>query len=349
MLNRDAVYIAKGLGIALVVIGHYNVPNVQPDWWISIRKIIYTFHMPLFMFLSGYLFGNKGRALNSPEEYFEVLKSKANRLMYPYITISLILLLVKYCAGLFFKLQHPIDLNFYKYILVDPADGFATLLWFIYTLFIIFTIFPLFIKVLKNDVFLVVIVILLSFISWPDFFCLNLVFHFLPFFTLGYLVRHRKIFENRMPGTSIAVALIVFILSILLLLTNKLSFNDLNMKILKFISGVSGLYACIFFAKMLEKNDIFPVLINLRNWLKILGLYSSGIYLLHTLSMGPARITFFQIAKLGKPFFVPSAILVCCVGLLIPILIEKYLIRPSPMSARYILGINKNITIFIIC
>lgn len=40
------VDIAKGIGIILVFLGHFNIPD-------TLRAEIYTFHMPLFFFLSG--------------------------------------------------------------------------------------------------------------------------------------------------------------------------------------------------------------------------------------------------------------------------------------------------------
>jgi fucose 4-O-acetylase-like acetyltransferase len=52
--NRDDFLdIAKGIAIILVVIGHtlqYNIANVEDNLWF---RIIYAFHMPLFVFLSG--------------------------------------------------------------------------------------------------------------------------------------------------------------------------------------------------------------------------------------------------------------------------------------------------------
>ena len=54
VMAKRIVYIdiAKALCIILVVIGHY-CPDGCPDWWIAVHDFIYTFHMPLFMFLSG--------------------------------------------------------------------------------------------------------------------------------------------------------------------------------------------------------------------------------------------------------------------------------------------------------
>lgn len=67
----------KGLGIFLVVLGHFYMYSGQFDN--HIVKIIYLFHMPLFFFLSGlvtkYVVGSW---------YF--LKKKANRLLLPFGT-----------------------------------------------------------------------------------------------------------------------------------------------------------------------------------------------------------------------------------------------------------------------
>ena len=47
--------IAKAICIILVVIGHY-IPDNSPDWYVLMRTFIYSFHMPLFMFASGFIY-----------------------------------------------------------------------------------------------------------------------------------------------------------------------------------------------------------------------------------------------------------------------------------------------------
>lgn len=50
--------IAKAICIVLVVIGHC-LPENAPNWYQQIVDFIYKFHMPLFMFASGYIiYGN---------------------------------------------------------------------------------------------------------------------------------------------------------------------------------------------------------------------------------------------------------------------------------------------------
>lgn len=47
--------IAKAICMILVVIGHYS-PMTAPEYWQQLIRVIYTFHMPLFMFTSGLIY-----------------------------------------------------------------------------------------------------------------------------------------------------------------------------------------------------------------------------------------------------------------------------------------------------
>ena len=64
------VDIAKGIGIILVLLGHFNIPD-------TLRVEIYTFHIPLFFFLSGVVF-NGHKPIN------RFLGDEAKRMIVPY-------------------------------------------------------------------------------------------------------------------------------------------------------------------------------------------------------------------------------------------------------------------------
>ena len=60
-INRiNWLSVLQGWSMLLVVIGHVTLTNVfqDPETPVSaeIERIIYSFHMPLFMFISGFLF-----------------------------------------------------------------------------------------------------------------------------------------------------------------------------------------------------------------------------------------------------------------------------------------------------
>ena len=78
MMNRiEWIDTAKGIGLLLVIFEHLSIPYVTA--W------IYTFHMPLFFFLSGVVF--------SGEKYTfqEYLKKRVKALVIPYFSLGLII------------------------------------------------------------------------------------------------------------------------------------------------------------------------------------------------------------------------------------------------------------------
>lgn len=70
---------AKAIGITTVVMGHsvYTNPHIV--------SVIFLFHMPLFFFISGYLF-------NAKKSIADITKSNLKTLLVPYILFNLILL-----------------------------------------------------------------------------------------------------------------------------------------------------------------------------------------------------------------------------------------------------------------
>jgi fucose 4-O-acetylase-like acetyltransferase len=69
---------AKGLGILLVTLGHTDIPS-------QLKTYIYTFHMPLFFFLSGYLF-----TLKKFPNLKVFLSKRTKSLVLPYLCFSLV-------------------------------------------------------------------------------------------------------------------------------------------------------------------------------------------------------------------------------------------------------------------
>ncbi len=76
-MNRDnTIDIIKGVAILSVIVGHLT------HFW-ALRGMIYTFHMPVFFFASGYFFKKK-----LP---YELMKSLSRSLLLPYLFTSIVL------------------------------------------------------------------------------------------------------------------------------------------------------------------------------------------------------------------------------------------------------------------
>ncbi len=69
----EYIDIARGIGILLVVMGHNDFGYISPLGY----KVIYSFHMPLFFFLSGYF-------LSTTLGFWSFLKKRFNSIMKPY-------------------------------------------------------------------------------------------------------------------------------------------------------------------------------------------------------------------------------------------------------------------------
>jgi len=76
----EYIDIARGIGILLVVLGHNDFGYISPFGY----KVIYSFHMPLFFFLSGYF-------LNASIPLFEFIKKRFDSLLKPYLFIIFII------------------------------------------------------------------------------------------------------------------------------------------------------------------------------------------------------------------------------------------------------------------
>ena len=76
----EYIDIARGIGILLVVMGHNDFSLISPFAY----QVIYSFHMPLFFFLSGYF-------LDASISFFEFIKKRFHAVLKPYFfTIFLI-------------------------------------------------------------------------------------------------------------------------------------------------------------------------------------------------------------------------------------------------------------------
>ena len=72
------VDIAKGIGIILVVMGHNDFALISP----FAHKLIYSFHMPMFFFMSGMFF--------KPDmPFLTFLKNRFHRVLKPFLAILL--------------------------------------------------------------------------------------------------------------------------------------------------------------------------------------------------------------------------------------------------------------------
>ena len=135
---RDITFdIAKGIGIVLVVIGHY-IPDNAPSWYIGFVSFVYHFHMPLFFMIAGFFYERSIKKIG----YWRFVRSKFERLMFPYFILSWAIIGIKILVDGFMQVDHPVSISALYRVFYFPEAGYF--LWFVYVLFLIFCIVPVF-------------------------------------------------------------------------------------------------------------------------------------------------------------------------------------------------------------
>lgn len=181
----------KGLAIIFVVMGHFIQYNTVESIRNSLFEVIYSFHMPLFMFISGYVaFKTITDVIFS--NYLLFLKKKAISLLIPFFIWPLII--QPFC----FKHEQLSIIKRGMGLLVNPGAG----LWFLWFLFFMSLIYSLFLRISTKQnqsklivfdlvIFLVIFVAVFSMrfvgvINYIDSFCLHLSFFFIGVFVSKY-------------------------------------------------------------------------------------------------------------------------------------------------------------------
>ena len=126
------------IGIILVLIGHSHSSNADLDGTVYQRIMhwIYTFHMPLFFSISGFLFQNS-KAIEA-KGYKSWIFEKAIRLLSPYLFWSLIAAVPKYWvenrsfAGIGYAILD---------VFINPRASVWGHFWFLPVLFLTYVIF----------------------------------------------------------------------------------------------------------------------------------------------------------------------------------------------------------------
>ncbi len=143
----------KGFGILLVILGHISTSNIlffnfDP---VLLKNYIFSFHMPLFFFISGFLFNSK-KWLPMPKKFLE---SRVNQILVPYLNFTVIAILFMALVRVLFNHHHvfldlSLDEMFYNTIFAHYEKIINGHLWFLPALFITEMLYFLCVKLLKN-------------------------------------------------------------------------------------------------------------------------------------------------------------------------------------------------------
>lgn len=169
----------KGIAIFLVVWGH-SIQHFSTGYETSengLFMFIYSFHMPLFMTISGYLF-----AFSKKRKELELMvKTKATQLLIPVFSWAILMVVLSYYKELFSAdLKHSVLLFIKSYISILPYY-----LWFLWALFVISILVSVIASKFKDRVTLHILVFGLL-LCLMDRFGLMYIKFMYPYFLFGY-------------------------------------------------------------------------------------------------------------------------------------------------------------------
>lgn len=277
---------AKGLGIVLVAFGHVERGLVlsgiltSPVWG-DIDFALYTFHMPLFMFLAGL---NVPRSLRVGTVPF--LRKKAGALLVPYFAWTVIQSVVMATLGS--MANNPKTLEPLLYVLWEPVSPF----WFLYALFV----FMVLVAILPRRLLIGLAVI--AFLAAEPFGVDTLVhqlLHFLLFFVAGVVVGGAER-GFRLSPLVVLGSLATWALGVGIAL--NAGFENYN-SVLMLPVAVAGSIAVIAAAQITERAV----------WLVRLGQMSLAIYVMHIMAGAGTRIVFDKILHVPH---IPALYLLVC-------------------------------------
>lgn len=308
-------------GIILVVLGHSFTSNNC----ILLNRLIYSFHMPLFMFISGYLFTNSiEKNSNDTSFLFDLVlffKKRTIRILLPYWFISSLVFFPKVILSSFSL--RPINFSFDSYfdMLVYPGHNVIVFFWFLPTLFILSSLVFLFWKFVarKFKIYGWIASLLLSFLlcifnPLKEIMILNLggVIHYIFYFLTGifYFVYQERV---KLVLSLIKPAILITLLAVHFSIV-YIFMNDCSYQFIVTIVAILGIIESILIGYIYIDNKFF-----------FLSHLNGSSYSIYLFSWFPQVFVQFFMLRYFEIHWIVSLIISTLLGVYIPYLIFKLL------------------------
>lgn len=332
--------IIKAILIILVIIGHsiqYGSGSTYLEKQLFFNnylfKFIYSFHMPLFIMISGYLSYNSLNKNSLKETFISKFKS----LIIP----------------LFFWSIIPFIINLEFYSIIESLKlfiaVFSTNLWFLWSLFYINILVKLINKYFKDNIFIYILSFLITFIL-PNTFVIKYfniqfsLYSFLYFyFLIGYFYKKYNLEDKLNKLFNIKTLIINTIIFILLLIpfsTNDYiyvsginiigNYKQLFIDLYRYLLGLLGSIELLLLIKLLLPK----IKDNLKDKLLYLGKNTLGIYIISSI-IHPYLLPIItkDLANINYLFVFIESIIILIISIIIIELIKK-----NKFLSKYLLG-----------
>ena len=327
---------AKGLAILLVVFGHLVARRSPADvgWYDPLRIAVYLFHMPLFMYLSGYVTFLSGAARTPASGWGRLARRRAARLLVPFLAFGLAILCGKLVVSHFAAVDN-VPPGFWpgvRALIWDTQHSPATEVWYIASLFVFCLATPPLLALDRRRVLLLGVAALLYVLPLPPVLYLDRIGSYFIFFVAGGLAadagpRWLRIVDRVWPlalAALVAVALPVAVGWIRFHWTAGAQGFPYKWALLA--AGLLSMPAVhgMVRAGAASRADI----------LEQLGRYVFVIYLLNTVFIGATKAVLLKVVSWDGAHFLPFAAVLMLAGVVGPILTKRWVLRRVPALDR---------------
>jgi acyltransferase len=306
----------RGFGIFLVFLGHTTYTNKH------LVHYIFSFHMPLFFFVSGVFF----KLTDTSGGFRKFFLTRINMRLVPYISFGLL----TYCIWLFplllkkygiYQGSHPVPDSLYYKPLVGMLYGIGVngwlshngLLWFLACLFVTEIIFFLMYSTIKTKRTMLLALLVFAFLGYIDSvylrtqlpFSIDIAFTAVVFYGLGYLLRNYLLSYDFGIGSAFICLLLGLGTGFLndIIIMNSRSYGN---PLLFYVSSLSSIYAYICFAKRIPNNRL----------ISYVGQNSLVFFLLQNVGFLPVNILAYLILRSRLYSIEPNLVYACSYVLL---------------------------------
>jgi len=319
---------AKGLAILFVVFGHL-VARADPlgvQWYEPLRRAVYAFHMPFFLYLSGMVAVLSGSLFTRPGGWPGLLKQRAIRLLVPFFGIGLVIVLAKLAASrIMFVDNAPLGIwAGISSMVWDTSHSAAISIWYLFVLFVLSLACPLLLRGQATRLPVLLAVTLLLYAAGLPAYCyLDHIGRYAVFFVLGALAANAGDRWNNLLDRHWRVFFLLFAMGFLADMAWGRNWPLAPVLLVLGTVSMPALHGLV---------RSFPVT-SLQS-LHVLGRYCFVIYLFNTMFIGLTKGLLLHVAGWDGWHFLPFAAAMMAAGLSGPLMLKFLLLRRNRFLDR---------------
>jgi fucose 4-O-acetylase-like acetyltransferase len=316
----------KGLAILLVVIGHLVAREMAPggggQWYGLLKDRLYAFHMPLFMAVSGLVYGLTWRP--APDAAADLRDSgrRIVRLLPSYLLFGLLIFFGKLAFQVLMpgSVDNPVNgPQALLDLLLRPGISFTSFLWYVYALSLLYLLFPPAFRLARGHMALLIAV---AAVFWllpsGDWLTWDRLQYFTIFFLVGVLAGRHHDATLRVLTVAWLPALLGF--AVLLPLADKAS---------PALRWALAALSIVALPGLLRATERLPL-----GWLEELGRYTLIIYLTNTIFIGLTKIAAIRLHAWHTDYLVPVFVVMTLLATIGPILLKRHVLPRVPALDR---------------